>query len=123
VAKDLYVSDFFQKAYQYALLLKPEAIYILSAKYGLLTLERTIEPYEMTLNKMKVAERKEWSKKVLRELGKNADLKKDNFIFLCGKYYREYLLPEIYNYEIPMEGLRNGLQSSWLKEKLKHEHV
>ena len=85
--------------------------------------ERIIEPYEMTLRKMKVAERKEWSNKVLEELRKYTDLKRDKFIFLCGTKYRQYLLSEICSYEIPMEGLRNGQQRHWLKEKLEHECV
>ncbi|NIA06658.1 MAG: hypothetical protein GWP14_03315 [Actinobacteria bacterium] len=120
MAKDLYVSDFFQKAYQYAQLLNADGIFILSAKYGLLPPERIIEPYEMTLMTMKIAERKEWSSKVLEELRQYTDLKRDKFIFLCGAKYRQYLLPEICNYEVPMEGLGIGRQKHWLKEKLEH---
>ena len=123
MAKDLYISDFFRKAYYYAELLKPDRILILSAKYGLLPSERIIEPYEMTLTEMNVAKRKEWSNEVLEELRKHTDLKRDIFIFLCGVKYRQYLLSDICNYEIPMKGLRNGQQKHWLKEKLEHEHM
>jgi cytoplasmic iron level regulating protein YaaA (DUF328/UPF0246 family) len=118
MAKDLYISDLFQKTYQYAQFLNPDAIYILSAKYGLLPPDRIIEPYEQTLKTMKIAERKEWAKGVLDELRQNTDLKNDMFIFLCGEPYRKYLLPEVTNYEIPMQGLKFGPQLSWLKGQL-----
>ncbi|MFH1614302.1 MAG: DUF6884 domain-containing protein [Planctomycetota bacterium] len=123
MAKDLYISDFSRKAYYYSELLKPDRIFILSAKYGLLSPERIIDPYEMTLTKMNVAKRKEWSNEVLEELRKYTDLKRDKFIFLCGDKYRQYLLSDICDYEIPMKGLRNGQQKHWLKEKLEHEHM
>ena len=122
-AKDLYTSDLFKKSYQYALSLDPSVILILSAKYGLLSPERIIEPYEMTLNTMKAADRKEWSANILEDLTKYADIERDKFIFLCGVKYRQYLLPGICNYEIPMIGLRNGQQKQWLKGKLKHVHM
>ncbi|MEN6385912.1 MAG: DUF6884 domain-containing protein [Phycisphaerales bacterium] len=119
-AKDLYTSDLFRKNYQYALTLDPDMIFILSAKYGLLSPETMIEPYEMTLNTMKLADRKRWSTIVLNELSKHTDLKNDKFVFLCGQKYREFLLSDMCNYEIPMEGLTNGRQKQWLKEKLKN---
>lgn len=123
MAKDLYISKLFQKTYQYAQLLNPHAIYILSAKYGLLATERIIEPYELTLKKINVAERREWSKRVLDELSKLTDLKKDKFVFLCGESYREFLLPQISNYEIPMKGLKFGPQLRWLNDKLEYQPV
>ena len=50
-AKDLYVSTLFRLNLKYAKILNPDAIYILSAKHGLLSLEQEIEPYEQTLNR------------------------------------------------------------------------
>ena len=123
MAKDLYTSDLFQKSYRYAQLLNPDRIFILSAKYGLLLPEIVIEPYEMTLKSTGVAERKKWSNEVLEALKQHTDLKRDKYIILCGAKYRQYLLPGICNYEIPMNGLRNGQQKHWLKEKLEHGHV
>jgi hypothetical protein len=122
-AEELYTSDLFRKSYQYARSLNPDMIFILSAKYGLLPSEKIIEPYEMTLNSMKAADRKIWSATILEDLRKYADPNKDKFIFLCGAKYREYLLHGICHYEIPMVGLRNGQQKKWLKEKLKYEYM
>ena len=55
-AKDMYTSTLFKKSYAYAVQLHPDKIYILSAKYGLLDPNKTIAPYDMTLNKMNSAE-------------------------------------------------------------------
>jgi hypothetical protein len=119
-AKDLYTSDLFRKNYQYAVTLNPDMIFILSAKYGLLSPETMIEPYEKTLKTMKIADRKKWSANILNDLSKYADMKNDKFILLCGIKYREHILFDMCNYEIPMNGLRNGQQNQWLKEKLKN---
>ena len=82
-AKDLYTSTLFQSNLQYAYQLKPDAIYILSAKYGLLDLDQIIAPYEMTLNTMTEAEKKGWSRRVLDVLQKKADLKSDLFVVIA----------------------------------------
>ena len=45
-AEDLYTSTLFRSNLAYARSLKPDAIFILSAKFGLLSLERVISPRE-----------------------------------------------------------------------------
>ena len=120
-AKDLYQSTLFKKSLKYAESLKADHIYILSAKYGLVGLEDEIEPYDKTLNKMPVNEKKEWAKNVLAQLKEVVDLKNDNFIFLAGMNYRKYLVPEIINYKIPMEGLPIGKQLQWLTKNTEDE--
>ena len=117
-AKDLYTSTLFQSNLQYAYHLKPDAIYILSAKYGLLDLDQIIVPYEMTLNTMTEAEKKSWSRMVLDVLQKKADLKSDLFVILAGMNYRKYLLPGLTHYEIPLEGLSFGRQLQELKRRI-----
>jgi hypothetical protein len=114
--KDLYVSTLFRLNLKYAERLKPDAIYILSAKHGLLSLEQEIEPYEQTLNNMRTAEIKEWAGKVLSQLNAVAILDEAEFIFLAGDKYRKYLLPHIKNAEVPLKGLRIGEQLQRLKE-------
>jgi len=51
-------------------------------------------------------------------LGKIANLQNDIFIFFAGKKYREYILPHIKYYKIPLNGLRIGEQLKFLKNKL-----
>lgn len=123
IAKEIYISNFFQKAFKYAESLRPDKIFILSAKYQLLSPEQRIEPYELTLNKMGVAERRRWASHVIEQLGYQADLENDNFIFLAGQKYREFLVPAINNYEVPMQGLQIGKQLGWLKGKIDNENM
>lgn len=114
-AKDLYVSTLFELNLKYAYSLNPDAIYILSAKHGLLDLETEIEPYNLTLNNMTRNEVKEWAIKVVSQLGEKTDLINDHFIFLAGNKYREYLVSSLKSWEAPLEGLPIGRQLQYLK--------
>ncbi len=119
-AQDLYISDLFKKTSAYAKLFG-DRWYILSAKYGLLAPDQVIEPYEKTLNKMGVQERKSWAKQVMLDLEKILSLS-DEVIFLAGKRYRENLIKPIEELgcqvSIPMEGLTFGNQLKWLRKQL-----
>jgi len=121
-AKDLYISSLFQKNLAYARILKPDQIFILSAKYGLVDLEEVIAPYNVTLNTMKAPERREWASRVLSQLSSRADLTRDEFIFLAGNRYRENLLPHFAHYKIPLEGLKIGEQLHRLTEMIGSNH-
>jgi cytoplasmic iron level regulating protein YaaA (DUF328/UPF0246 family) len=114
-ARDLYISNLFRSSLAYAQSLKPDKIFILSAKYGLLELDEQIKPYELTLKTMPAAEVKAWSIRVLASLRQKADLKNDLFIFLAGDKYRKYLIPELAHYQIPLEGLSFGQQLREMK--------
>lgn len=46
-----------------------------------------------------------------------ADLKNDEFTFLAGDTYREFLLPELYHVKLPMKGLKIGQQLQWLTKQ------
>jgi cytoplasmic iron level regulating protein YaaA (DUF328/UPF0246 family) len=109
-AKDLYISALFKKSLAYASRLNPDAIYILSAKYGLLDLETEINPYNLALNTKSAGEVRSWADSVLQRLRQVANLQEDHFIFLAGMKYRKYLLPHLRSYEIPFEGLPIGKQ-------------
>ena len=61
-AAELYVSPLFRGSLCYARSLRPDAIHVLSALYGLVGLNDDIEPYDLTLKKMPAAERKAWAK-------------------------------------------------------------
>ena len=67
-AENPYTSTLFRKSLAYARSLKPDHIFILSAKHGVLRLEDKIEPYEQTLSTMGVAKRKAWANDVLGRL-------------------------------------------------------
>lgn len=116
-AKDIYISQLFKLNLNYAKNLNPDKIFILSAKHGLLDLDTEIEPYNKTLNKMIDEQIKQWADKIISDLEKISDLKKDEIIFLAGERYRRYLIPHISNYKIPLEGLGIGKQLKYLKEQ------
>ena len=118
-AQDLYQSPLFKKNLTYAKQINSDEIYILSAKYGLLKLNDSIEPYNQTLNKMNVSEKKKWSNEVFQKLQKFETISNTNFILLAGENYRKYLFEKLPHYEIPMKGLQIGKQLQFLTEKLK----
>ena len=117
-ARDLYISPLFRLQWQYAQQFIPSRVFILSAKYGLVGAEEIIEPYDLTLNNMRVHERKRWSAVVLQQLQKNCNLKRDHFVILAGQKYRQYLLPHFSSFEIPLSGMRIGQQLHYLKEHI-----
>jgi cytoplasmic iron level regulating protein YaaA (DUF328/UPF0246 family) len=100
----------------YALKLAPDAIFILSAKYGLVGLDDEIEPYDLTLNTMSASEIKRRADNVLRQLSDKADLQNDHFVFLAGAKYRKYLIHHLIHIEIPFQGLTIGKQLQKLSE-------
>lgn len=129
-AKDLYKGPLFTNSLAYGQSLNPDKIFILSAHYHLLELEREIEPYDVTLSyispdkkkkkpNLKVlskAEARLWGQKVLEQLSKESDLKKDTFIILAGQSYIEPIRNGLIFIEEPLKGLTQAKRPSKLKE-------
>jgi hypothetical protein len=120
-AADLYQSSLFCKSLAYARSLRPDAIYILSAKHGLLRLEDVIAPYNATLNKMTRATSRKWAQRVIDQLRRVADLQTVHFTILAGERYRRDLLPHLVCPTVPMEGLGIGRQLKFLTEAVSGE--
>lgn len=118
-AKDLYQSPLFIKSLKYAETLQADAIYILSAEHHLLKLDTQIEPYDVTLNKMRKAERTTWGEKVIEQLKKVADLELDKFIILAGKNYTQPIEGYLKNIEQPLNGMQIGKRLQFLTENTK----
>ena len=118
-ARDMYISPLFIKSLAYVeKKIKPDKIYILSAKYELLPENKVIEPYEKTLNKMKSAERKIWANNVIEQLKKESNLEKDTFYVLAGSKYIENIKPHIKNCIDAMHGLSQGRRLQFLNNEL-----
>ena len=117
-AEDLYISPLFRYSLAYSRKLNPDAIFILSAKYGLVDLDEIIEPYDETLIGKRADEIKKWSENVIIQISGRCDLKKNKFIFLAGANYRKYILSHIIDYEILLKGLGIGEQLSFLKNEI-----
>ena len=118
-ARDLYISTLFRYSLRYAeQIIKPDKICILSAKHGLLNLDKIIEPYEETLNNKKREEQRFWAKKVFAQIEKECDVKNDTFIFLTGKKYNQDLSLYLPHIQLPLKNLTQGKRVQWLKQKL-----
>lgn len=119
--ENLYISQLFKYSLEYAKSLSPDSIFVLSAKYGLLPLDKEIEPYNKTLKEMPEKEVKKWADGVIEQLEKQADIQNDEIIFFAEQKYRKYLVPHVRNYKIPLEGLDLFKQLKYLKMKLKNK--
>jgi len=75
----------------------------------------------ITLNRMSARDRKNWAAKVIFQLQEHNDLGNDHFVILAGQKYRQYLLPRLKFYEVPLAGLPVGIQLQFLKEKTARE--
>lgn len=119
-AKDLYVSTLFKKAWAYAQTIGADRIYILSAKYYLISPSAKIEKYEKTLMKMNINERRKWADIVLKRMQEEGlDIKNDQFVILAGNAYSEFLVKEMTNIELPYKGKRIGEILKFLSKQLK----
>jgi hypothetical protein len=114
-ARDLYISTLFKYSLAYAESLKPNAIFILSAKHGLVHPDWKLAPYDETLNMKKEAIIEVWAKNVLSQLCRVSDLETDEFILLAGERYRKFIVPHLCHAKIPLAGLGIGRQLQFLK--------
>jgi hypothetical protein len=121
-AREFYVSPWFLAVRRYV-----EATvdpwYVLSAKYGLVTPTQVLAPYDETLNKMKIAERRAWASRVTTQMDPLMPSGGTVAIF-AGLRYREFLMDYLkrrWTVEVPMEGLRIGKQLQWLKNHPSNE--
>ncbi len=121
-AKNLYTSEWFRRARAYV-----EASgapwFILSAKYGLVSPEEMLEPYEETLNTMSTGKRREWAARVQRQMDHRLP-RADRIVVLAGQRYREFLMEYLRRraatVEVPLEGLRIGEQLHWFGQTREH---
>jgi len=109
-AQDLYQSDLFKKSRAHVEA-RCDRWYILSAKWGIVVPSAVIEPYDVTLNRMTVSERKAWTRSVREKLFL---FRSHDLLVLAGKRYREPF--EGIRHEAPLKGLGIGQQLAWLKE-------
>ena len=121
-AQELYsASPMFQKTLEYGKKLKPDKMFILSAKHHLVPLTKELAPYDKTLKEMPKDEKEKWGEETVKQM-KSASInpEKDKFIFLTGSEYMKPLanyIPEN-NMEKPMDGKRFGQRLKWLNSQL-----
>ena len=122
-AQDLYsTSPMFQKTLEYGKELKPDKMFILSAKHHLVPLSKKLAPYDKTLKEMSKDEKEKWAEEVYKQMKQNGvNPEKDTFIMLTGSEYMKPLLKYIPedHIETPMEGKRFGQRLKWLNSQIK----
>jgi hypothetical protein len=115
-ARDLYTaSALFRKARAYCER-HYDGWYILSAKHGLVHPHEVLAPYDLTLKRMGVADRRAWGRRVstdLRALGDHV------YYAHAGKDYLEYITGvTLVNV---LEGLNYGRRLRWYNEQAAKE--
>jgi hypothetical protein len=94
--------------------------FILSAKYGLLSPDEVVAPYEITLNEMASDERRAWASRVATQLRPRC-AEGTRVVVLAGEAYRQYLVPIIRGWgctvDVPMRRMAIGKQLQWLARR------
>ena len=121
-AQELYsASPMFNKTLEYGKSLKPDKMFILSAKHHLVPLNKKLAPYDKTLKEMPKDEKEKWGEETIKQMkSAGVNLEKDKFVFLTGSEYMKPFskyIPEE-NIEKPMEGKRFGERLSWLNSQI-----
>ncbi len=88
-------------------------IFILSAKYGVLPLDREVKPYNVKLTELPAVERRIWLKRVRRDIERLSRGRKR--VFICS---REYVQGIEGQRLLPQVGI--GRQLQWMKQILSH---
>src|SRR4051812_49565852 len=111
-AEHLYRSELFRRSLSYARRMQPAptAIFVLSAKYGLVRLSDELEPYDLALKRMPSGDVRAWSEQVFARLAEWCNPNDDHFVFFAGQRYRQFLESRLCHAEVPMKGLGIGEQ-------------
>ena len=120
-AQELYsASPMFKKTLEYGKSLKPDKMFILSAKHHLVPMTKVLAPYDKTLKDMPSDEKKAWGEETIKQMKSHGlNPQKDHFVFLTGSEYMKPLKDYITNIETPMEGKRMGERLQWLNSQIK----
>lgn len=117
-AEFIYRSPLFSAARRYAEG-RCDEWFILSAKYGLLSPNDVIEPYDRTLLKMDDTERRAWASGVHSAIRERVRIP-SRVVFLSGQAYRQFLAPLLEADGIetaaPLSSLGIGSQVAWLQD-------
>ena len=121
-AREFYVSPWFVAVRVYVEATRAPW-FVLSAKYGLVRPGQVLAPYDETLNKMKIAERRAWASRVTAQMDELMPTVQTVVVF-AGLRYREFLMEYMsqrWTVEVPLEGLGIGEQLQWFKRHAGHE--
>ena len=115
-ARHMYIpSAMFRKSLTYAKkVLKAEHIYILSAKYHLLPLNKSITPYNEYLGDFSEEDKEKWYEITIDMMKKQGIDFNEKAVFLAGDDYCSGLVGEFSNAECPFKHKGQGDILHWL---------
>lgn len=116
-AKDLYISERFQEARKFAELYG-EKWFVLSAKHGLITPDKILDPYDKDLDSLAPRDKQAWADNVILELSRNS-LPTHHVVVLATNSYCEVLRKKLStsNFQAiyPLRNLPQGMEERILK--------
>ena len=94
-------------------------IFIISAKYGLLSPFKKIPKYDVTLKTMSKKDKVKWAEMVVSQLKEKFNIEETTFIILAGKDYYEELIKLLPHYKlIPEDPLPIGKRVQWFQREI-----
>lgn len=125
-AADLYMSPLWRARRRYAET-SGDAWFILSAKYGLVTPDRILPPYELALSQLAARKRREWGIAAVTALeAEVGDLRGATVEIHAGALYRDACrvpLAEMgATVRNPLDGLSIGQQLAWYRTQEQRDH-
>lgn len=129
-AKELYNSPRFKKSYQYAQTINADTILILSAKFGLIHEDTTLETYDLAYRDLSLTEKMTLQQTVKEQLDTLSqefmfDLEHDLFVVLAGNDYLSILNNNVRHIVAPIAGLPLGysLQQLDFLNQVQHNNL
>lgn len=94
-------SPFFPTSLAYAEIIA-DYVYILSAEYHLVELDRTISWYNKTLNDFSSSEATAWGDTVIKQISERHDVLETDFVILAGEKYYRSIIKHLPHYKLPL---------------------
>lgn len=116
-AGDLYHSEFFRLAKQYADQLSPKRLFILSAVHGLVAAEEELAPYTMTMSALGQGDVKSWGKMVATQLQEAVHLHRHEVIILGLGRFANPILKHIPQAIAPLVSMTLAQAMQFLREQ------
>lgn len=110
-ARELYCSALFRLSLAYATA-RADAVYVLSAKYGLVELDQVLAPYDLKLDALSAAGRRAWGARVAAELERRHGRR--TVIALAGATYVHALRLHGVDVIEPLAGMQIGQRLAFL---------
>lgn len=122
-ARDLYTSDLFRKSLAWAES-QADQVFVLSALYGAVPLDREIAPYDFRLGQLSKREREQWAYCHVFGGGRIGESGRGRpLLLLAGEEYSQFVRPAAgrngWAVHEPLAGLQVGQRLAWLKSNLR----